>query len=150
MRVASILPLLLVVFAGCTTASVDLVEPEIRLVQLPGTTFTMRYEGRLSISYAVEVENLSSETIQLTSVQLKTVGDAPYELQKTSIPVRKEIRPGDTETVQFTADAYSYGGRFAPDLPVTIRGIARFDTPVGKFRKVFTQVVNQPDDTVPF
>lgn len=134
---------------GCASSGVDLVQPELRIAQMGGTTFSMRYAGRLTIRYALQIKNLSGETIELQRVQLRVIGDGPYELQSRAIPARKSIAPESTEVVEFNVSAYSYGGVMAPNEPVTLRGIAYFDSPAGKFRSIFTQIVMQPDDTIP-
>jgi hypothetical protein len=142
---------LLVVIAGCAgtrpAERADGAEPEIRIGQLPGSGFVIQYRGPLSIGYVMEIANPTPETIHLKSVRLRTVGTSPYRLEGGTIPVRKEIAPGGTERVEFSAPAFSYGGQFAPTQSLTIRGVAFFDSPSGQFQTVFTQQVFQPDDT---
>lgn len=149
MRLHSVALLLVVLIPmGCASSGVDLIQPELEIAQLGGTTFSMRYTGRITIRYALRIENLSGETIDLERVRLRVIGDGPYELQSGAIPVRKSVAPESVEMVEFSMWAYSYGGVMAPNEPVTLRGIAYFNSPEGKFRTVFTQIVVQPDDTV--
>lgn len=152
MRISAITGILLVTFMGGCAGSrsaqtASLLEPEIAIAQLPGTSFVMEYRGPLSIGYAIEIRNQSSEPIELKSVQLQTLGSSPYRLQRAIVPVKATIPPNGADIVQFSASAYSYGGRFAPTEPVMIRGIAHFDSPQGQFQTVFTQRVLQPDDS---
>lgn len=154
MRISVPTAALLVVLltAGCAGTSAvqrdDVPEPEIQIGQLPGSGFVIQYRGPLSIGYVVQIKNTLSEPIRLRSVRLRTVGATPYRLEGGTIPVRKEIQPGATERVEFSAPAFSYGGRFAPAQPLTIRGVAHFDSPSGQFQTVFTQQVFQPEDSV--
>lgn len=140
--------LLLVGGTACSTASpeADLLEPEIRMVQLPGTSFAMRYQGRIAIRYLVEIENRSAETLELERIALRVIGQAPYSLQSEAVPSRRTIAPGATDTFELNVQGYSLGGAFDPNDHVAIRGIAHFDSEMGKFRTTFTAVIRQPDD----
>jgi hypothetical protein len=144
--------LLVVLTAGCAGTSQaqreDVPQPEIRIGQLPGSGFVIQYRGPLSIGYVVQITNTLSEPIQLKSVRLRTVGTSPYRLDGNTIPVRKEIQPGATERVEISAPGFSFGGRLAASQPLTIRGVAHFDSPTGQFQTVFTEQIFQPDDTV--
>lgn len=117
---------------------------EVALAQLPGTALVQEYEGPFTIAYALQVRNPLEEEIEVVSVDLEALGASPYRLQSAQIPVSLKVRPGATEVVEFSMPAYSRGGEFSARAPVTIRGVVRFDSPSGKFRKVFTQRVSQP------
>ena len=130
---------------GCSLGSgVEIDQPDIAIAQLPGTALAMQYRGTVTVPFLVEVTNNADEPIKIESLELWTIGDGPYTLQGPEVKFHTEIDPEETWTVQFSMPAFSEGGSLAPSHPVTIRGSAFFDSPSGRFRKVFTQQVRQP------
>ncbi len=144
MKAAAVLVLLLASACASTRNSVQLEKPLIRLYQLGGSSMALQYQGRLSLGYAVQVTNQSGEPITLRQVTLRTIGGGPYVISSSPIFVNRTFEPGQSGVVEFSANAFSYGGRTAAIEPVTISGIARFETPVGPFQTPFTQMLEQP------
>ncbi|HVT43854.1 MAG TPA: hypothetical protein VMT00_05640 [Thermoanaerobaculia bacterium] len=142
-----LIPLLLVGCGGSRASQrATLLQPDIQIAQLPGSSFQMQYRGRLSIGYVMEVTNRSSEPIRLVQLQLQTVGGGPYVLQSQPIMINQPVPPDATVAMTFSVWAFSPGGRLASIEPATLRGIAHFDSPEGSFQKIFTQQIVQPRD----
>ena len=129
--------------------STGLLKPEIALAQLGGTSFMMEMGGQLSIGYNMQVRNRSGEPITLRRLELQTMGSTPYLIRRIPLYFKEPIAPGETRIMQFSVDALSRGGRTASAEPVTLRGIAYFESPTGAFQTVFVQYMQQPDGMPP-
>lgn len=127
--------------AACSSSNrVTLLEPQIQLFQEPIAEFLLQYRGnRIAIPYTLAVKNPSGEPITLRRVELQNVGTGAYYLRRLPAFFQQVIRPDETRVVNFTMDAVAQGGRLGANEPVTVRGIAYFESSTGNFQKVFMQ-----------
>jgi hypothetical protein len=131
--------------AGASQAKV--VEPEISFVQLVGPEELNWPVGELELKYALRVENRDASPITLRQIQIETVGQqGPYYLPRGSYFFNTAVAPAATRDLEFWAKGFSEGNRYKIDAqsPITVRGIAFFNSPNGNFRKVFITNLAQP------
>ena len=129
-----------------SNSNVKIIQPEVEFVQIVGPADLGYPVGQIEVQYGLRVANRSSEPITLRSVALQTVGaGGPYTLQRKTYYFDREVAPDQFADVTFWAIAFADGDPNASDAnaPVTIRGIAIFNTPSGAVRKVFQKVVGQ-------
>lgn len=146
----SSLPVLLVTLllltAACGTTSrstPNLIPPVITILQISTTASAARHStGPLPVNFRVAVSNRSGETLTLTRLRVESVGEGAYDLASNSQAFAKVIPPDATESVEFWAPAVAQTTILGSNGPVTIRGIAYFDSPVGSFQQMFIQQVN--------
>ncbi|MEO8217846.1 MAG: hypothetical protein ABI718_12255 [Acidobacteriota bacterium] len=131
--------------SSCATStnSVKLAAPDLQLIQTMGRPDLAYMRGPISLQYVLRVRNNSSEPITLRSLQLSTVGPGAYSLRTGHNPLRKEIPAGETAEIPISAWGYTGGGFLGSTAPVSIRGVARFDTPEGPMQKLFLQDLAQ-------
>jgi hypothetical protein len=110
-----------------------------------GSAFLMEIGGVLSLGFRMQVQNRSGEEITLRRLELQTMGATPYLLRNLPLHFKEVIAPGETRVVTFSIDALSRGGRTASSEPVTLRGIAYFQSKTGNFQTVFVQYLRQPE-----
>ncbi|MFP5246753.1 MAG: hypothetical protein ACLGH0_08665 [Thermoanaerobaculia bacterium] len=147
----------LVVVAACVVAlacssskpqaeTANVTPPELLFVQLVGPDQLNWPQGVLEVQYGVRIRNKADETITLRQIQIESVGDGgPYFVARSRYFFKFSVKPDNTDDVTFWAKAYSEGNRYRIDAqaPVTIRGIAFFETPIGRFRKPFVTNLSQ-------
>ena len=135
---------LLTAACGTTSRSTPkLIPPEITIQQISTTAMAARHStGPLPVNFRVAVSNHSGETLTLTRVRVESVGEGAYTLTSTSQAFAREIAPDATESVEFWAPAVAQMTILGSNGPVTIRGIAYFNSPVGAFQQQFLQQVN--------
>ncbi|HUO84294.1 MAG TPA: hypothetical protein VM534_04185 [Thermoanaerobaculia bacterium] len=144
--VRSLLPLGLIavwIASGCASSGPSLIEPEIAIVQLPGSEFQIQMGGPVSVGYRMLIRNVSGEPITFLRLELQTMGGGPYVIRHPPVHFREAIAPGQERVVTFMVNAYSSGGRVAATEPVVLRGLAQFEGPDGVFRTVFTRRISQ-------
>ena len=131
--------------SSCATSqsSANLIQPDIQLIQTMGPPGLAYMRGPISLQYVVRITNKSSETITLRSLQLSTVGSGAYSLRTGTSPIRRQIAAGETAEIPISAWGYTAGGFLGSTVPVSIRGIARFDTPEGPMQKLFLEELSQ-------
>ncbi len=123
-----------------------IIQPELEFIQIVGPADLGYPAGQIEVQYGIRVANRSSEPITLRSVAVQTIGaGGPYTLQRKTYYFDREIAPDQFSDVTFWATAYADGDMNASDTtaPVTVRGIAIFNTPGGAVRKVFQKVIGQ-------
>jgi hypothetical protein len=131
--------------AGAATSKA--VEPEISFMQLVGPEELNWPVGELELKYALRVENRDASPITLRQIQIETVGqEGPYYLPRGSYFFNTAVAPAATRDLEFWAKGVSQGNRYKIDAqsPITVRGIAFFNSPNGNFRKVFITNLAQP------
>lgn len=120
--------------------------PEIELAQLSGPGDQGFPPGFFQVEYVLRIENKSSEPLTLTQLDLQPMGGGgPYRLRRELYTFKNIIAPGQMEEVTFWANAFSTGGYNSVDAyaPVSVRGIATFESPAGTVRKIFVKVLPQ-------
>lgn len=131
---------------GCSSSKVNIIRPEIQLVQLVGPADLNYPTGDIEVQYGMRVSNRSSETITLRRIEMATVsGGGPYTLRRESYYFTREVGPDQFMDVAFWAKAYADGNAMATDAtaPVTVRATAIFDSPAGGFRQVLLRTFHQ-------
>jgi hypothetical protein len=126
-----------------TDANAPSPAPQVQIMQIGGVPPAARHvRGGVSVQYAVEVANPSSEAITLKRINVQSVSDGAYNVRHSQ-PFDKLIPASERHVVEFFAPAYASGNSVVgANGPVTVRVIAQFDGPRGGFQQVVTQVVN--------
>jgi hypothetical protein len=120
--------------------------PELELTQLSGPADQNFPPGLFQVRYAVAIENHSGQPLTLTRLELQPMGGGgPYRLRRDLYAFHAEIAPGATHQFTFLANAYSTGTYNSVDAyaPVSVRGVATFESPAGPVRKIFVKVLPQ-------
>ncbi len=117
--------------------------PEVQIMQIGGVPPAARHvRGAVTVQYAVEVGNPSTEAITLKRVSVQSVTDGAYEV-RYSQPFDKLIPASERHVVEFFAPANATGNSVTgANGPVTVRVTAEFRSSRGSFQHIVTQVVN--------
>ena len=142
---------LLACFSALACASHDASpsnEPiELDVAQLSGPGDQGFPPGLFQVEYAIRVTNHSDKPLTLRRLDLEPMGGGgPYQLRKESYPFNETIDPNRSRELELWANALSTGTYRSVDAhaPVTIRGVATFDSPAGTVHKIFVKVLRQP------
>lgn len=133
---------------ACSSGSkkVNIIRPEIGLVQLVGPADLNYPTGDIEVQYGMRIANRSAETITLRRIEVAPVGGGgPYTLRRESYYFTREVGPDQFADIAFWAKATADGNAMASDAtaPVTIRATAYFDAPSGGFREVVMRTFQQ-------
>jgi len=120
----------------------DLIPPEFRVRETSGQ-FRPRGAETVPITLQVDIFNHSSEDLILKRLQLQSVGGGAYRFSPASKIFDQKIPSRSVRTFELPVEASLESVTIDPSTPVTIRGTAIFESPFGKFRRVF---VNQLED----
>jgi len=124
-------------------AAADLIAPQILIQQISRTPIAARHvTGPLPINFRLSVLNHSPAILTLTRVRVESMGEGAYTLISNSQAFNKRIDPAQEGSVEFWVPAQAERTILGSNGPVTIRGIAYFNSPTGKFQKVFVQQVH--------
>ena len=143
------LPLLLLAVAAlaCSSGSqrANIIRPEIDIRQLVGPSDLAYPRGIMEIQYEVRVANRSSEPITLRRIDVQSVGTGAYYLRREFFPFNEVIQPDQFKTVTFWVKGFARGrvAGAGANEPVTVRGIASFESPVGEFSQIFQRDISQ-------
>jgi hypothetical protein len=110
--------------------------PTVELRQISGANEGWDYTGPTKIKYQIDITNPFGDPIKMVRLQLTTMGSGSYRL----------VGPNKRVTMSFWANAYATGGG-RKNEPVTVKGLALFETSEGQVRKMFVQ--NIPQDFFP-
>lgn len=126
-----------------TEANATSPAPQVQIMQVGGVPPAARHvRGGVTVQYAVEVSNPSSEAITLKRINVQSVSDGAYNVRHSQ-PFDKLVPASERHIVEFFAPAYASGNSVVgANGPVTVRVIAQFEGPRGGFQQVVTQVVN--------
>lgn len=150
------LPLLLVVtavLASCASsnsagAKAKIPEPGIGIDQTVGPAQLGYPYGPIEVKYEMGVQNNAAETITLIRVDIQSVNPAggAYTLRRSFYNFKQAIPPNSIGIVTFWAKAFSWGRGIRENEPVTVRGVAYFESPSGALQKVFIRDLSQYPD----
>ena len=135
--------------AACSSVSsgprVKIIEPNIGIRQVVGPAELGYPQGPIEVEYEFEIKNNSAEPLTLRKVHVQTVNPAggAYSLRPYDYFMNKTIAPNTTEAVQVWARGYGFGRGARDTEPVTLRGVAYFDTPVGYYTQPFVREMGQ-------
>jgi hypothetical protein len=148
-RLAFVLACLTAFACASHDASTDaarLLQPDLQLIQISGPADQGFPPGLFQVRYGVRIKNNSGEPLTLRHIELEPMGDGgPYVLRKELYNFNNTIAPGQSTEFAFWANAFSTGTFRSVDAyaPVSVRGIASFDSPAGQVRKIFLKVLAQ-------
>jgi hypothetical protein len=130
--------------SGLGRAKAQLTKPEFEITQLGGMPSAARHvEGAMPVHYQLRVANRAGEPITLKMLTVQSMGAGAYTVSVTSRPFDRTIQPDQYEIVEMWVPAFiEYETVMGANGPVTLRGVAEFDSPVGQFQEVFIQQVN--------
>ena len=134
-----------IVMMACASGSkVNVIRPEVELVQLVGPGDVAMGAGPMQLQFGIRVANRASEPITLKRVELSSVGTGAYILRREFHPFDKVVRPEQYEDVTFWQRGYVFGRRFDPSKePVTVRAILYFESPDGAFTQIVQRNLDQ-------
>ena len=134
------------VFLACASSDAKIAPPEIDFVQLSGPADQNYTPGNIEVQYGIRIANRAAVPITLRNIQIRSVGaGGPYELRPATYYFERVVQPEKYEDVTFWAKAVASGDPNDIDAtaPITIRATAIFDSPSGRFRQVFTKMLEQ-------
>ena len=154
MKTKAALSLLATVFltAACSSSApgkqgprAELIAPDLGIRQLVGPAELGFPQGPIEVKYQFIIKNNSGEPLTLRRVQVSTSNPSggAYSLRPRDYYMNQTIAPNTTGTVDVWARAYGWGRGMRESEPVTLKGVAYFDTPVGYLNKVFVQELGQ-------
>lgn len=136
----------LLTLSSCATnnASVDLIPPEFRIVQITSVGEAARHvTGGVSVGYHAEILNRSSETLTLRRIQLESMGEGAYRVPASTKPFDLQLLPDQIAAVEMWVPAYIERATISgANGPVTLRAKVEFDSSVGMFQRIYVQQVN--------
>ena len=124
----------------------DVAAPEFEIEQTFGPGDVGYPDGPLDVKYELRIHNRSTVPMTLKRLSLRTVNPAggAYTLTPPlehtfNVP----IPPNGEKTVELWAHARSYGVSMRDREPVTLKGVAYFDTPQGYVNQPIIQELQQ-------
>ena len=147
----SLLLIAAAVFASCAssnTSKVKVPEPGIGIEQTVGPAQLGYPYGPIEVKYDLGVQNNAAETITLIRVDIQTINPAggAYSLRHSFYNFKQAIPPNSIGVVSFWAKAFSWGRGLRESEPVSVRGVAYFESASGTFQKVFIRELSQYSD----
>jgi hypothetical protein len=153
MKRTALLLALFVAAAGCSSSSAPKIAmPELQLTELASPSDMHSPGGEVEVKYGLRIRNPSAEAITLLRVDMSSTGPGAYALIRdpkyANHNYNVTVQPGQFEDVTIWARAFHRGplGVGSND-PVTVRAVAFFDSPAGKFQKIVTKYLPQLDGT---
>jgi hypothetical protein len=134
------------VLASCASSNTTKIpEPAIGIEQEVGPGELGYPYGPMEVKYNMAVQNNAAETITLIRVDLQTINPAggAYSLRRDFHNFKQAIPPNSIGVVSFWARAFGWGRGARETEPVSVRGIAYFESPSGTFQKIFMRELSQ-------
>ncbi len=144
MRKLLVLPLLLIAVTACATrkAPATGLRPEVVITQVSGVPPVARFTtGAMSVRYRVRVMNKAKEPITLQRINIDSLGIGAYVVSH-SAPFDVSIDPSRSREVDFWAPTERSENVSGANGPVTLRVVASFNAPGGRFEDVTVQNVS--------
>jgi hypothetical protein len=140
--VVASLPLLLLV-VGCASAPPPAQQAgsavEIHLRQQFTGPDTIFFRGPVPLEFILTVCNPLETPVTLRRIELQTRGRGAYALRTEAPFLNEEIAAGAEVTLRLWTWGRSRGGILSRSEPVTITGVAWFDSPGGSFTRIFME-----------
>src|SRR5438067_3604675 len=132
-----LLLLVTAVFASCATSKQPAVskpkipEPSVGIEQAVGPADLGYPYGPIEIKYNLAVQNNASETITLVRVNIQSINPSggAYSLRRDFYNFKQPIPSNSIGVVSFWAKAFSWGRGPREAEPVSVRGVAYFESP---------------------
>jgi hypothetical protein len=140
-------------FASCATSKsaqpkAAIPSPGIGIEQVVGPREVGYPYGPIEVKYNFAVQN--NATIPITLIRVDIQSDNPaggaYSLRRNFYNFKQEIPPNSIGVVTFWAKAFGWGRGMRETEPVTVRGVAYFQSPNGNLQKVFIRELSQYPD----
>jgi hypothetical protein len=131
MRITIAAAVLLLALGGCASSASDSSGPNlgIHLEQASGVPDMFYFRGPINLQYRLTVANPTATPVTLRRLDLRTIGPGAYSIRTGSTPITQTIAPNGTTSVVLSAWGRATGGYLSSEEPVTLRGVAYFDTP---------------------
>ncbi|HVR43595.1 MAG TPA: hypothetical protein VMS56_09125 [Thermoanaerobaculia bacterium] len=124
---------------GCASGQgrpASIPQPEIDLRQV-GPIFFGSGVTTAPVTFEIDVTNRAADPLEVTEIELNSLGGAQFEILTKVRRLRERIAPGETRTISVSATAVSRTVRGTPTEPMSVRGIVTFETPDGRrFREI--------------
>ena len=150
-RLLLLLLLVALLFAGCASSKqprTKIPEPGLGIEQVVGPADLGYPYGPIEVKYNFAVQNNAAEPITLIRVDIQSINPAggAYTLRRDFHNFRQTIQPNSVGVVSFWAKAFSWGRGLRESEPVSVRGVAYFESATGTFQKVFIRELSQYSD----
>ncbi len=140
-----------ILLASCASSKSNsnskIADPGIGIEQVVGPADLGYPYGPMEVKYNIAVQNNAGVPITLTRVDIRSdpgaSGSGAYTLRRDFYNFHQEIPPNSIGVVTFWAKAYAFGRNMRDTEPVTVRGVAYFDTPAGPTQKIFIRQLGQ-------
>ena len=139
-----------ILLAACSSTpqgpKADIAAPDFQIEQTFGPGDLGYPEGPIDVKYELRIHNRSTIPMTLRRLNLHTVnppGGAYTLTQPVEHPFRVEIPPNGEKTVEMWAHAMGYGVSMRDREPVTVKGVAYFDTAQGYYNQPINQELQQ-------
>jgi hypothetical protein len=143
-RILALLAIVLV--AGCASSAISNAGPPLQLTLLQrGAPIpdVFYFRGPVNVAYDLAIRNPTNEQYTLSRLDIRSIDAGAYRIRTGSQPMRQRVNPNGVTSVHLSTWAQSTGGFISSGEPVSVRVIAQFDGPGGRFQKVFTQTLSQ-------
>jgi len=124
----------------------DVAAPEFEIEQTFGPGDVGYPDGPLDVKYELRIHNRSTVPMTLKRLSLRTVNPAGGAYTLTP-PLEHTfnvaIPPNGEKTVELWVHARSYGVSMRDREPITLKGVAYFDTPQGYVNQPIIQELQQ-------
>ena len=149
-RTRPALPALLLLLAACASSpsgpKANIPAPEFAIDQVTGPAEAGFPYGPFEVQYRLDVANHADVPLTLKRITISTAnpeGGAYILTSPHDYYFNKTIAAKSTDAVEFWAKAYGYGPSPRDTEPVTIKGVAYFDSPAGYVNQVYVRELNQ-------
>jgi hypothetical protein len=120
--------------------------PEIGIEQLYGPSNAGYPYGNFEVKYEFQIHNRADVPLTLKRITISTSN--PEGGSYSLVPPRdyyfnRSIPPNWVEAVEFWARAFGYGPGIRDTEPLTVKGVAYFQSPSGYVNQVFVREVEQ-------
>ena len=138
--------------AACSSSSpvtngprAKIIEPTLDIRQVVGPGELGYPEGPIEVKYQLRITNNSSEPLTLRKVRFATVNPegGAYTVRPRDYFMKSTIPPNSVGAVDVWVRAYGWGRGMRDNEPVTLKGVAYYDTPVGYYNQVFIKEIGQ-------
>ena len=138
------------VLAACSSTSqgpkASITAPDFAIEQTFGPGDLGYPDAQIDVKYELRIQNRSTLPMTFKRLSLHTVnptGGAYTLTQPLEHTFNVEIPPNGEKTIEMWAHARSYGVSMRDREPVTIKGVAYFDTPQGYYNQPIIQEIQQ-------
>ena len=131
--------------AACSSAPKGpaMVRPEIEIDQVVGPGDEGYPRGVIEVQFAMKISNRSTQPVTLRRIEIQSLGGGGYILRHETQTFHTTVEPNHFDTIKFWVRALAKGDTAAANEPVTIRGVAQFDTPSGSTQQFFHKNISQ-------